>query len=167
MGKILSLVTGNPMLLIWGALAVFAFGLATGGGAAWKIQGWRLDAAKNEHKAFVAEVKGIGEAAEAQARQKEAENTLKKEKADHENARTIANLNVSIKRLRDDRTVKGFLPPAPAGASRPERICFDRVKLDGALRGFDDEAAGIVANGDFARVNLDTAKVWAKGLNPE
>lgn len=34
------------MIPLWGVAAAFAVGLAIGGGGAWKVQGWRHDAAE-------------------------------------------------------------------------------------------------------------------------
>lgn len=56
-------VTGNPMLLVWIAIGAFVAGVVTGGGAAWKVQGWRLDAVKAEFKGFVDTTRALGKAA--------------------------------------------------------------------------------------------------------
>src|ERR1035437_2065495 len=48
MTKILALITGNPLVLLWAALAIFPFGAATGGGAVGWTQGLRITAAKQE-----------------------------------------------------------------------------------------------------------------------
>lgn len=42
MGFLLRLFTGNPLMMLWVALGVFAAGLATGGAASWTLQAWRL-----------------------------------------------------------------------------------------------------------------------------
>ena len=42
MGFLLRIFTGNPLMMVWVALAVFAVGVASGGATAWKLQGWRL-----------------------------------------------------------------------------------------------------------------------------
>ena len=42
MGFLLKIFTGNPLMMVWVALAVFAAGVASGGATAWKLQGWRL-----------------------------------------------------------------------------------------------------------------------------
>lgn len=59
-GKIL----GNPMVLLWLVLGAFGVGVVSGGGTAWKVQGWRLEALQTKHDAFVDKVKLIGEQAE-------------------------------------------------------------------------------------------------------
>lgn len=51
MNRIIALITGNPMLLVWIAAGSMAFGVASGGGLAWKVQGWRLDALEGRWQA--------------------------------------------------------------------------------------------------------------------
>jgi hypothetical protein len=63
MNFILSLVTKNPLVLLWLALGAFAAGAMSGGGAAWTVQGWRLDAVQSKFDGFVATTKVLGEAA--------------------------------------------------------------------------------------------------------
>lgn len=52
MTKLVSLITGNPLVLLWIVLGSVAFGAASGGSAAWWIQGVRIDAAHNELTAY-------------------------------------------------------------------------------------------------------------------
>lgn len=42
MGLLLKLFTGNPVMMIWVGLGLFAAGAASGGAAAWTVNGWRL-----------------------------------------------------------------------------------------------------------------------------
>jgi hypothetical protein len=51
MGWLIEKVTGNPMLILYIAGSAFLFGLASGGGAAWTVQNWRMGALKNEQQA--------------------------------------------------------------------------------------------------------------------
>ena len=44
MGFLLKLATGNPLVLLWAALGILAFGLATGGYAGWQLENWRMSA---------------------------------------------------------------------------------------------------------------------------
>src|SRR3990167_4177813 len=44
----LKIATGNPVTLLWICGGIFAVGLAIGGGSAWTVQGWRIEA--NESK---------------------------------------------------------------------------------------------------------------------
>ena len=48
MNWLLKMITGNPLVLLWMALAVFGFGAASGGGAAWFVQGLRLTHAEQK-----------------------------------------------------------------------------------------------------------------------
>ena len=141
----------------WIAIGVAFLGLVV---AVW-VQTARLDATKKEYAAFVATVKAQGEIAESKAKQIEAENKERKEKSDHENAKSIAALNGTIKRLRDERAGSSILPPAAPGAGSAERACFNRDALERALGEFTEEVARIAEEGDHYRVDLDTAKLWA------
>jgi hypothetical protein len=73
MSWLLGKITGNPMLLLWIAGVAFLAGVASGGGAAWKVQGWRLEAVQSKFDGFVATVKAQGEAAEEDAKRIEAQ----------------------------------------------------------------------------------------------
>jgi hypothetical protein len=106
--------------------------------------------------------------AEAIAQQQAAENARKalealkaKERADENYTRNLDRLRADVKRLRDSRP--SVLPPAAPTARDPERACFSRPELDAALRRFVEGAAGLVAEGDEARLGLDAAKqAWPK-----
>lgn len=162
MNWILGKVLNNPALILWIALAAFAVGLSSGGGLAWKIQGWRLDAVQSKFDGFVATTKALGEAAQVESERKTKDDIQKKEQADHENAETVATLRDDIKRLRRSRSGGSFLPPAGAASLRPDRACFSRPELERAIRDLDTGVQGIVEACDFTRVNLDTAKQWAQ-----
>lgn len=155
-------VTGNPMLLVWIALVAFVAGVTVGGGAAWKVQGWRLNAVKAEFKGFVDTTRVMGEAALKDKARNEAEDKRNKEMTDAKHKRTTVALRADIKRLRDARAGGGGLSaPAPAAGS-PDRTCFDPAKLDSALRELDKGFLGIVEIGSQAVIDLDSAKEWAK-----
>lgn len=166
MNWILGKVLNNPALILWIALASFAIGLSSGGGAAWTIQGWRLEAVQAKYDGFVSTTKALGDAAKVEAEQKTKDDIRKKEKADHENATTVATLHADIKRLRLARPSSSFLPPVGAASLRPDRACFGRPELERAIRDLDTGVQGIAEACDFARVNLDTAKRWAVDLPP-
>lgn len=68
---LLGRVMGNPMLIVWSALGAFVAGAITGGGAAWTVQGWRIDAVKAEFKGFKAQVEVLGKAAQAEKQRTE------------------------------------------------------------------------------------------------
>lgn len=66
MNWLLKMITGNPLVLLWMALAVFGFGVASGGGAAWFVQGLRLTHAEQEFTQYKqTQVKLIQEAKDA------------------------------------------------------------------------------------------------------
>lgn len=68
MNWLLGLVTRNPLFLLWLTLGAFAAGAISGGGAAWTVQGWRLDAVQTKYDSFVATTKALGEQAEKDKR---------------------------------------------------------------------------------------------------
>lgn len=155
-------VAGNPMLLVWIALGAFAAGVTVGGGAAWTVQGWRLDAVKAEFKGFVDVTRILGEEALRARMIREAADQKRQEQADAENKRTIDAFRADIKRLRNARAGSRFVPAAATSASRPDLACFDRADLERSIRGFDLGVQGLVDEGSATTVNLDTAKVWAQ-----
>lgn len=148
--------------MMWGVLAA---GVTIAGlGIAVKVQSARLDTCKAEYAKFQAEIRATGEAAIRAAKQREAEDQKRKEQADAALAKTrkdMAGVYAAYQRLRDQRAASGFLPPATAGSSRPDRACFNRAELERTLGVLDAEGAGIAAEGDDARVGLDAAKRWA------
>lgn len=160
--RLLGLVTQNPMLLVWIALGAFVAGALTGGGAAWTVQGWRLDAVKAEFKGFVDTTRAQGEAAQKLSDATKAADKKRKEHADVENKRTLDGLRADVKRLRDARAGGGFVPAAAPGTHRPDLACFDRTELERAIRDLDHAVQGLVDEGSEAAVNLDTARIWAQ-----
>lgn len=148
------------------AYAALGAVLVIGGlGVALKVQTSRLDAAKAEFAAFVAQTKAIGEAAEKAAKLKEAADLKRKEDADAQltrSRRDLAALGDAYRSLRDARARTGFLPPAAPGAADPGRACIDRAELERTLGEIDAVGAGIAQEGDQARIGLDSAKRWAQ-----
>lgn len=162
MNALLGMVTKNPMLLLWIALGAFAAGAVAGGGTAWTLQGWRLDAVKAEFKGFVDTTRVMGEAAQKLSDATKAADQKRKDQADVENKRTIDSLRADVKRLRDARAGGSFVPAAAAGSLHPEVACFDRPELERAIRDLDREVQGLVDEGSESTVNLDTARTWAQ-----
>lgn len=126
--------------------------------------GWLQGAHHEQLKAaeFEAATVALGNEAKQRNAQIAAADKLRKENADAENNRTITSLRADVKRLRDERASGRFVPAAPAGSRSPDIACFDRAELERALQQFDDEVTAIVADGDEATVNLNTAKRWAR-----
>jgi len=127
-----------------------------------KVQSSRLEATKAEYAAFVATTKAIGEKAQAEAKLKETQDKLAKEKADNENQTNRARLAVLTKRLRDSNSGSSLLPAIPTNAGSAETITFDRPSLDRALSSYEEGIAGLIEEGDKAIIDLNTAKQWAK-----
>ena len=161
MNRLVGLITGNPTLLLWLALGAFALGLASGGGVAWKVQGWRLDSVQAKFDGFVATTKAEGEAAQKLADAQAAEDKRNKEKSDADYQNAIFGLRDDVKRLRDARASSGYVPAAPAGSRSPGLACFDRADLEQALRRLDDGVSSLVAEGDADAVGLNVARSWA------
>lgn len=139
-----------------GALVVIA-GLSI----ALKVQSSRLDSVKHEYAAFQAQVKALGDVAEAKARAKEKADLEAKRRIDNENKSLRANLAAESKRLRDARASSSFLPST--GTATPSvTVTANRAKLEAALRDFDTTVARIVDEGDSAIADLNAAKSWVK-----
>lgn len=162
MNWLLGVVTKNPAVMIYIAVAAFTTGIVAGGIPAWKYQGALKDAAVAEYKSFVAQTKTIGEAAKKEAEIKEAQGKLNKEIADENQKQLMARNADLAKRLLDARTHGSYLPAAAASSGHPERACFNRAKLDGAIRYFDEGVSGLVKTGDDSRIGLDTGKRWVR-----
>ncbi len=160
MNRLIGLVSSDPMILVW----IFVLGLASGGGMAWKVQGWRIDAVQAKFDGFAATVKAQGEAARKSAKAKADEDDRNKKSADHEYQITIDSLTADVKRMRDDRARTGYVPAAPAGSRSPGVACFDRAELEQALRRFDEGVTGIIGEGDADAVGLNVARTWAQAI---
>lgn len=145
-------------------LAAFVLGTAIGAGGGWTVQGYRLDAVKAEYQQFKGGVAALGRAAEKQNALIALNDLKNKERADDENRRThTADINTILRLRRAADSARGsYVPPAPAGAARPEIACFDRAALESALRGFVGEVRGFVDEGTQATIDLNTAKIWNK-----
>jgi len=129
---LLKLVTGNPLVLLWIVGGAFVAGLASGGGAAWKVQGWRLEAlrgayAERDTTAQAEATKAI-QAAQTRARtaeRKSAEDVaavaaqFEKDKAHValQNRKTIADLHTGILILRVQLDTRGTQPGDRSAAS--------------------------------------------------
>lgn len=160
MKKLFDLVTGN-----WGLVAcAFALGLIVGVVPVWKYQAARIDAIQAKYDGFVATVKAEGDAAQKIADNARAEDERNKERTNREYQTTIDTLRDDVKRLRDERTRRNYVPTAPTGSRSPNLACFDRAELEQALRRFDERVTGLIAEGDEARVGLNVSRSWASGI---
>lgn len=129
-------------------------------GALLKVQSSRLESCKAEHQAFVSKVETLGLEAKAKAKQQEALDKLKKEKADEDLRKLrIANSELS-KRLRDNAG-SSFVPSTGSVTGKPEIACFNQSSIDSAIKRFAERAAGITEQGQSAVDDLNNAKRWA------
>ena len=158
----IDMVRANPTLLLWIAGVAFLAGVVSGGGAAWKVQGWRLEAVQSKFDGFVATTKAQGEAAQRLKLAQEKQDKLNKEQTDAETKRNLDRLRADNKRLRDERARSSFVPAAASPAGSPDRACFDRPQLESAIQLLDSEVQGIVEQGSEAVIKLDAVKVWAQ-----
>lgn len=117
---------------------------------------------KHRFDEYKVAVKAVGQAQEAWATALGKLNRKRKDIANAENLKLRADLTLTTDRLRVARAGSRYVPPAAPGAKRPDIAPFDRAELERAIRVFADEAAGIVEEGDKARIDLDTAKRWAQ-----
>ena len=154
-------ITLGPMVYAALAAGIAILGLTI----ALKVQTARLDAEKAEHKAFVEHTRAIGVAQEARAKRIAEQDKTRKEKADAENTITRARLDDALRKLRDNRPGGSFVPPAPAGAGRPDLACYDRAEFVGAVGKFVEGLRGLADEGSKAAVDLNTAKKWAQEKN--
>lgn len=122
----------------------------------------RFDALQAQYSAFVDKVRATGLEAKKAAEAKEKSDKERKEKSDAENTELRANNTALAKRLRDERARSRFVPAAAPGSTSPDRACFGRSELERALQRLDEAVSGLVAEGDAARIDLNTAKGWAK-----
>jgi hypothetical protein len=139
------------------------------------VQTLRLDFAqsdlretKSAHAAYAAQVSADNMALKVAVSKREADEAVKKEKADAENVRTVSVLAGHLDRMRRERddARANFLPPASAsaGSKCPDgQVCLDRAEYLGAYRELVQEVRGAGDEGTSAVTDLDTAKKWAQG----
>lgn len=148
-------LASNWKLVVIGTI-IFALGAY---GQTMRIQ---RDMARNEYSDFRREVALAAQKAAEQALQKTIADEKKKEEADADNLRLRNDLAVLTKRLRDARANSQFLPAAPADSGSPASACFSRPDLERALQRLDAGVSDLLAEGDRAVVDLETAKAWAR-----
>ena len=90
-----------------------------------------------------------------------------KEEADAQRTKETAALQRTIKRLRDANSGPSLVPTAASCAGSTEVAAFQRAELDRALREFTAGVQELVAEGEQAVIDLDSAKGWALKLSYE
>lgn len=87
-----------------------------------------------------------------------------KTKSDEDYQNTIDDLNNTVTRLYRQRSEGSYLPKPSESSSEPNRICFDRAKLDDAIGQLDDEISKIAERSDYYGLRLVNIKEWYKSL---
>ena len=148
----------KPVGILLGVLGIASAG-AYANGVRWELKYQKLNA---EYVSFSNGVAKLGEQAKAKNALIAFDDIKKKERVDDENARRhTADINTILRLRRDaDGARRSFVPPASAGAARPDLACFDRTALESALRELVTEVRGFVDEGAAATIDLDTAKIW-------
>lgn len=126
--------------------------------------GWHCEKEKREAREFIAMVEAVGKAAQAVADKRIADERRAKEKADAQSQADRARVAALSRELRDARARSNILPPASPLAASPGRAAFDRAELERTLQRLDAGVSDLLAEGDAARVDLDAARTWAKGI---
>jgi len=148
----------SPTMWVYVAVGVLVLAL----GAGLRIQTSRLDAVKTEYATFKAEVKVLGVQAQLAADKQKASDIKKQERVNAEN-KVLRSTNATLSReLRDSRTSSSYVPPATASSTSPNIASFSRSELERAIKHLDAGVSRIVEKGDQARIDLDSAKVWAQ-----
>ena len=148
----------KPVGILLLVLAIAGAG-AYANGVRWEA---KYDKLQTSFDTFKGGVAALGEAAKKAAADKAANDAKLKAKADNENLRVVADLRLTVARLRleADRARGSYVPSASAGASRPDLACFDRAALESAIRELVAEVRGLVDEGSAATLDLNTAKLW-------
>lgn len=73
----------------------------------------------------------------------------------------ITKLKSDINRLRVNSRAS-ILPPVPPSSKQPNRICFSRDKLDGAIQQYRGGVQGLVEEGTRAIIGMEIAREWVE-----
>jgi outer membrane murein-binding lipoprotein Lpp len=121
------------------------------------IQTWRLDKVQKEFITYQAQVAVLNKVNQDRF-------NTQKGKIDAANKKLRAD-NVALnKRLRDERASSNYVPPAGPTSTSPERVTFKRGELERTIQSLDVAIQGLIDEGDRARLNLDSAKEWARDV---
>lgn len=149
----------------WAALALALVAAAAFGAAKMHEHDQsRYDALQAQFEAFKDQTAALGREAKARTVAQEKADKEAKEKADAENSDALAALAGTIGKLRRSGAGSRGLPATPAPAGRPDLACYDRAILSGAYGTLVEEVRGGADEGSKATVDLNTAKLWVRGL---
>lgn len=164
MGKLLSILSDNPLIFIWVAVIAFGVGVTSGAATVFHFENVRLNAMKQKYDQFVASTQAAGELAKKQAEAKAKSDLNLKESSDREYEAVIARLHANIKRMRNSRPTSSFVPTSTSGTRNPKVVCFDRTDLELSLQHLDAGVSRLIEKGDESSAGLNVARHWVAGI---
>ena len=121
----------------------------------------------NNNARFITAQKVLAEEQVKRMQEKAARDVKAKEEADAQRTKDTAALQRTIKRLRDANSGPSLVPTAASCAGSTEVAAFQRAELERTLRDFTAGIQELVAEGEQAVIDLDSAKGWAVKLSYE
>lgn len=127
-----------------------------------QIKNNRIDALIKEQAAFTAAIDIATKDAEIKAQQKEKQYAEAKESADTKYQDTIARLKLDANSLRieRDKARSTALSNIARRSKDPDRLCFDRTKLERAIEQFEQGVSGIAGQSDDRDAKLIFIRDW-------
>lgn len=127
-----------------------------------KTKNNRIDALIKEQAAFIAAIDIAAKNAEIKAKQKEKQYAEAKESADTKYQDTIARLKLDADSLRieRDKARSTALSNIARRSKDPDRLCFDRTKLERAIEQFEQGVSGIAGQSDDRDAKLIFIRDW-------
>lgn len=131
-----------------------------------QIKNNRIDALIKEQAAFIAAIDIATKDAENKAQQKEKQYAEAKESADTKYQDTIAKLRSDADSLRieRDKARSSALSNIARRSKDPDRLCFDRTKLERAIEQFEQGVSGIAGQSDDRDTKLIFIRDWYNTL---
>lgn len=122
----------------------------------------RIDALIKEQAAFIAAIDIATKDAEIKVQQKEKQYAEAKESADTKYQDTIARLKLDANSLRieRDKARSTALSNIARRSKDPDRLCFDRTKLERAIEQFEQGVSGIAGQSDDRDAKLIFIRDW-------
>lgn len=88
-------------------------------------------------------------------------NAIERKELNNKYEDKITKLKSDINRLRVNSRAS-ILPPVPPASKQPNRICFSRDKLDGAIQQYRGGVQGLVEEGTRAIIGMEIAREWVE-----
>ncbi|MCZ2127457.1 MAG: hypothetical protein LC099_06790 [Anaerolineales bacterium] len=131
-----------------------------------QIKNNRIDALIKEQAAFIAAIDIATKDAEIKVQQKEKQYAEAKESADAKYQDTIARLKLDANSLRieRDKARSTALSNIARRSKDPDRLCFNRTKLERAIEQFEQGVSGIAGQSDDRDAKLIFIRDWYNTL---